>query len=57
VIGQIFSRSNRFLGITRIELPRNVVGEKVFAIRHCVYEYINGEWIDIGIVEYDRRIS
>jgi len=57
VTGQIFSRSNRFLGITRIELPRNVVGEKVFAIRHCVYEYINGKWIDIGIVEYDRRIS
>ena len=55
VAGQIFLRSNRFLGTARILLPKNVVGRKIFTIRHHVYEYINGEWIDAGIVEYEKK--
>ena len=55
VAGQISPSSSRFLGIARIELPRNVVGRRVFVIRHRVYEYVNGEWVDMGVVEYEKR--
>ncbi|WP_168371300.1 hypothetical protein [Pyrodictium occultum] len=55
VAGAIPPRSNMYLGTARILLPKNVVGRKIFLIRHRVYEYFSNTWVDRGIVEYERR--
>lgn len=55
VSGYIPPRSSKFLGLARLKLPRNVVGRKLFTIRHRVYEYTNDRWIDLGIIEYEKK--
>ena len=55
ISGQIPPRSNIFLGRTRILLPKNVVGRRLFVIRHRVYEYINDTWVDVEVTQYDKK--
>ena len=55
ISGQILPKSNIFLGRARISLPKNVVGRRLFVIRHRTYEYINDTWVDVGVTKYDKR--
>ncbi len=46
ISGAVAPKSNRFLGSTRLLLPKNVVGRKLFTIKYRMYEYVQGIWID-----------
>ena len=39
--GIIPPRRNTFLGRVRLQLPKNIVGRKLFTIKYRMYEYIN----------------
>jgi len=43
------------LGWIRIQLPRNVIGRRRFALKHQLYEYVNGTLIDFSFIEYEGR--
>lgn len=40
ISGMIPPRTNKFLGRVRLQLPKNVVGRKLFTIKYRMYEYI-----------------
>ncbi|MHA1595528.1 MAG: hypothetical protein ACTSXX_12450 [Candidatus Baldrarchaeia archaeon] len=55
ISGQIPPRSNRFLGLARILLPKRVVGRKLFTIKHRVYEYFDNKWVNRGTIKYEKK--
>ncbi len=48
-------RSTKFLGCAKLQLPKNVVGRRLFAIRHRMSECVANNWIDLGVYQYDKR--
>jgi len=55
ISGFIMPRQDKYLGSVRIELPKNIVGRRLFTIKYRVYEYFNGSWVDLGYYSSDKR--
>jgi len=55
ISGMIPPRTTKFLGRVRLQIPRNVVGRRIFTIKYCMYEYINNSWVNIGCYRSNKQ--
>ncbi len=55
ISGTIPPRTNKFLGNVNLLLPRNAVGRKIFRLKYRISEYINNNWVDLGIFKPDNQ--
>jgi hypothetical protein len=55
ISGTVAPRENRFLGNVWISLPKNIVGRKIFSFNYRLFEYISGQWNDLGPYSSERQ--
>ncbi|MEM0171816.1 MAG: hypothetical protein QXP36_01760 [Conexivisphaerales archaeon] len=55
ISGMVLPRESKFLGNVWLSIPKNVVGRKVFTLKYHMFEYINGNWIDLGFYSSDKQ--
>lgn len=55
ISGMIPPRTTKFLGSIRLEIPRNVVGRRIFTIKYRMYERINDVWVDLGYYQSNKQ--
>jgi hypothetical protein len=55
ISGMISPRANKFLGSVSLQLPKNIVGRKIFKLKYRMYEYIDGSWVDLGSYPSDKQ--
>lgn len=51
-VGQV---TTSYLGNGRLLIPNNVVGRKIFSFEYRVQEYVNNNWVDLGIYRTDTQ--
>ena len=55
VSGMVAPRENKFLGNIGLSLPRNVIGRKFFTLKYNLHEYINSNWVDLGLYSPEKE--
>jgi hypothetical protein len=55
ISGMVSPRENKFLGNVGLLLPKNVVGRKIFTLKYHIHEYIDNNWIDLGVYSSDKQ--
>ncbi len=53
--GMVPPRTNKFLGYVNLLLPKNVVGRPIFRLKYRMNEYIDNNWIDLGLSRTDKQ--
>lgn len=57
ICGMVPPRTNKFLGYVNLLLPKNVVGRSIFRLKYRMNEYLNNNWIDLGLSRADKQYS
>lgn len=53
--GMVHSSRHIYLGNVNLLLPENVVGRQIFSLKYRLHEYINDDWIDLGLYHSDKQ--
>jgi len=55
ISGAISPRESKFLGNVSLSLPTNIIGRIILSLRYLIHEYINGNWVNLGLHQSDRQ--
>lgn len=55
ISGAISPRESKSLGNVSLSLPTNIIGRIIFSLRYLIHEYINGNWVNLGLHQSDRQ--
>jgi len=55
ISGMIPPGNCKFLGNTSLQLPKNLVGRRIFTLDYHIHEYISGAWVDLGSYTSDKQ--
>lgn len=55
IAGIVSPRENKFLGNVSLQLPKDVVGRKIFRLKYHMHEYVNNNWIDLGSYSSEKQ--
>jgi len=55
IAGQVGPRTTTFLGSVKLNLPSDVVGQKLFSFDYTIQEYVVNQWVNLGSYASDRQ--